>query len=158
MGMAAKLVHLDKHKKSVKYARENNLSISGISWSDNARLKHSCLGPAICDMTLTVCDYLMPMIRRPNFSDETTDLPISLFSGNTGNESGSVKTNIPLKVYLEEYGLYLPRDEQILTSAQYCVVPDDKPFVPQLFSINPREKIQEFWSSWWQKMELVLSY
>jgi len=99
------------------------LKANRISWEDTARTKNSCWGPNISDMTLSVNGNLCPMIRKPNFTDVTYDLPISYFNLLTGNESGEPTKVVPLKEKLQELGLYLDRDEVILTSAQTCLLP-----------------------------------
>jgi hypothetical protein len=123
-------------------AIKHGLTIVKASWEDPSRNKDSCFGPYISDMTLAVRKNdddekaYMPMIRCPNFSDKTTDLPLDMFVGNTGNEpnTGVAKTKILLRDYLKARNLYSERDESVLTSAQYCVVPEGKHFAPQIFS------------------------
>jgi len=88
-------------------------------------------------MTLQIAnDYtLLPVIRFPSFSDETADLPIEQFDIPVGNEIGEQPKKIPLKEYLENASKYIQsmgkipslytgeRDKNILTSAQFCVLP-----------------------------------
>lgn len=111
-----------------------------VTWEDTGRYKGSCWGPNISDMTLRLDkdNILLPVIRRPNFSDETADVPIRHFSLAIGNEiKGAPVSQIPLKDYLENKdglikdangnpvkSLLCPeRDDVILTSAQYCILP-----------------------------------
>jgi len=121
-------------------AQNHNLSICNITWEDTGRFKGSCCGPNISDMTLRLDkeDILLPVIRRPNFSDETTDIPIENFTLMVGNEieNGSL-VQVSLKEYLENKGGFIKdpndnavesllckeRDDVILTSAQYCILP-----------------------------------
>ena len=121
-------------------ARKKNLDILNVTWEDTGRFKGSYWGPNISDMTLGLDkqNILLPMIRRANFSDETADIPISGFSLNVGNETkGAPLKNISLKDYLENKDGYIrdsnqnpvksllckKRDDVILTSAQYCILP-----------------------------------
>jgi len=107
---------------------------------DTGRSKGSAFGPNISDMTLKLANSttLLPVIRRPNFSDETADVPIANYNLTIGNETkGATLKRIPLKDYLENANGTLKdasgkvvnslfckeRDSVILTSAQYCVLP-----------------------------------
>jgi len=86
-------------------------------------------------------DILLPVIRKPNFSDETADLPMDHFKLTVGNETSNASLKrVSLKEYLENSGGYIKdnkgtpvkslfckeRDDVILTSAQYCLLPLDK--------------------------------
>lgn len=124
-------------------AESHGLNVVSVAWEDTARTKGSCWGPNISDMTLAVVPdpaqrdktRPMPIIRRPNFADVTTDCDMDAFSVVVGNEYGfcNGKETIPLKTYLEDITTYtknhligtlvLPRDEKILTSVQACVLP-----------------------------------
>jgi len=78
---------------------------------------------------------LLPVIRRPNFSDETADFPIEQFQLTVGNEIGKPVKKVSLRHYLENPKDYIKttkkleslfdekRDKEILTCAQYCVLP-----------------------------------
>ena len=76
----------------------------------------------------------MPVIRKPNFSDITCDIPLENFKVPVGNEKGSNDLqSIPLSEYLENFSKYNmtkgninlldKRDKEILGSVQYCVLP-----------------------------------
>jgi hypothetical protein len=132
-------------------AEHLGLAVQSVSWEDNARYNQSSVGPCISDMTLAIpksrekrdaTDLYnwnpLPMIRYPNFADKTADVPINNFQITVGNETdeGSLK-RIPLKEYLQNIGQYvkttdgvptkslycLEKDENILTSAQFCLLP-----------------------------------
>jgi hypothetical protein len=129
-------------------AESCGLAINSVSWEDTARSKGSCFGPNISDMTLVVAPkgICMPMIRKPNFADVTADLKIESFMVPVGNEAAVVTgKRIPLKEYLQNIALYTnnpeakdlydeKRDQVILSSAQFCVLPDDCKFGIQLFN------------------------
>jgi hypothetical protein len=125
-------------------ARDEGLAIQTISWEDSARYKGSCWGPNISDMTLRLAgeknnyNSCLPMIRYANFNDRTADLPIDSFKVTVGNESsGASLKRIPLKEYLQNIGEYVKtssgascpsmyceeKDKNVLTSAQFCVLP-----------------------------------
>lgn len=133
----------------------NGLTATKVCFEDTGRSKGSCWGPNISDMTLTTKDgALMPVIRKPNFSDVTDDLPIDSFKLTVGNENGGSKSSVSLKDYLShlekytarnvtsdekgEVNLYHSRDSVVLTSSQCCVLPVDKShdtqFAVQLFN------------------------
>ena len=130
-------------------ASSYGLSINAVSWEDTARSKGSCWGPNICDMTLTVEGTRMPMIRKPNFSDVTADIPLDTFSVTIGNEkeNPSVLERVPFREYIKHTlglgNMILPRDDVILTSAQACVLPlgskGTVDFCPELYSYQASE-------------------
>ena len=140
--------------ENVQNAIFHGLNITTIAWEDTARSKNSSLGPNISDLTLSVGNTRMPMIRKPNFSDVTGDLPIEHFQVTVGNETdnGELK-RIPLKDYLTDLSTYTTakggsniverRDEQILCSAQACILPLEESgevtFVPQLFNYQSQK-------------------
>ena len=136
-------------------AQKEGLAINTISWQDAGRYKDSCWGPNISDMTLKLSseristETLLPMIRYPNFSDKTADLPIDSFQVTVGNEkAGSELKRVPLKEYLTNIDEYVKtssgepcpsmycaeKDTHVLTSAQFCVLPIDKGTVE--FNVN----------------------
>ena len=104
------------------------------------------------------------MIRKPNLSDLTVDIPMSRLSVTVGNEQlhNAPARRIPLQAYIEQLGIYsnrsynrgsssllLPRDEQMLASAQACLLPlgaatpgktPQVEFVPELYSYQSSEK------------------
>lgn len=128
------------------------LNAHAVTWEDTARTKNSCFGPNISDMSLIVKDgnKLMPVIRKPNFSDLTTDTPIDSFNLRVGNEKDGAESKIiSLKEYLSSLHSYCPdqvdsttlyneRDTVVLTSTQCCVLPVKKgektEFAVQLFN------------------------
>jgi hypothetical protein len=87
------------------------LSIQLVSWEDTGRYKNSCWGPNITDQTLKVTDksnnkVSMPVIRKPNYTDETCDVDINQFFVAVGNEKGSATLErMTLKNYLIKLGL-----------------------------------------------------
>ena len=107
------------------------------TWEDNGRNKNSSTGPLISDMTLVVKSddrwgNLMPIIRCPNFSDVTDDVPIERFNVNYKNSV------ITLEELLKELNVHDSRDSVILTSNQCCVLPVEShkktQFAIQLFN------------------------
>lgn len=129
-------------EKTNKLLESYGLVANMISWEDTARSKNSCWGPNISDMSLATTSYTCPMIRRPNFTDITYDIPIDKFSLFVGNESGLEITTVSLKEKLEELGLYDQRDSVILTSAQTCVLSceTDVEFAVQLYNYQSSDR------------------
>lgn len=78
-------------------AEKYGLEINSVTWEDTARYKDSSCGANISDMTLTTDDKDMPVIRRPNFEDETTDIVIENYNVSVGNERGKNLKRISLK-------------------------------------------------------------
>ena len=144
MDLIFQIANISIFKPNRLLAEKHGLVIQKVSWEDTARTKGSCWGPNISDMTLTVDETLMNVIRKPNFSDHTCDLPSSYFKVTIGNETetkSELKT-ITLKEYVKSLkdgkDLWLERDENILVSAQCCVLPCDETgeveFVPSLYN------------------------
>lgn len=108
-----------------KQIQSRNFAIQTITWEDCARSKNSCWGPNITDQTLDVEGVSMPVIREPNFSDKTCDIPIDRFSLRTGNESGSAELkSVSLKDYLISKDWYCAeKDQNIMVSTQTCLLP-----------------------------------
>ena len=83
-------------------ATSNGLSIVNVSWEDVGRNKNSCFGPNICDMTL-FAGRNMPALRKPNFSDITSDVSIDSFAVTIGNENSSgTLRRVSLKDYISK--------------------------------------------------------
>jgi hypothetical protein len=124
------------------------LNILNVTWEDTGRYKGSSVGPNISDMTIQVQQQdsatgqynlsLMPVIRKPNFSDETADVDLDKFFVLVGNEKGQDLQRISLRELLGDVRSYLhepdswkgnrnsllaPRDSHVLTSAQAAFLP-----------------------------------
>lgn len=125
-------------------AEKFGLQYSTVAWEDSGRTKNSVFGPNISDMTLSVHGVDQPIIRRPNFSDLTSDQSIDAFSVNVGNENGSALRSIPLKEYIQNITKYTDiklkgsllasRDTEVLTSAQACILPGNTEFGVRLYN------------------------
>ena len=128
-----KLIYMVYDKKLKSLCHSHGLDIQTVVWEDTGRSKNSCWGPNISDMTLNTSGKDMPIIRKPNFADVTSDVNIEKFNLVIGNESGSELSKITLKEYLENISKYtnnpkvsnmfLERDSKILTSSQACILP-----------------------------------
>lgn len=137
------------------------LSIVHVTWEDSARYHGSAVGPNISDMTLQVQSRTragrhltcMPVIRYPNFSDRSGDLPIDAVRLQVGNERGEPLRTLDLRSYLGEFRAHLtrperwpgagrsllaPRDTHVLLSAQACFLPVPRrgiaSFTPAIFN------------------------
>jgi len=124
--------------------RARGLDLLSLTWEDAGRSTNSCWGPNISDLTIQVlggrgvtdAQACMPVIRRPNFSDVSCDVPIGRIKLLVGNEHGSSLHAIDLADYLQHFAdfqhaptgalagpLLDSRDREILVSAQACVLP-----------------------------------
>lgn len=126
-------------------ATKHGLAIQTVAWEDTGRSKGSCWGPNISDVTLVTSDVNMPIIRCPNFSDRTADIKIDNFKLTIGNEVETTTSRVALKEFLQNVGKYTgntsaqdlydeKRDSVILTSAQFCVLPQDSKFAVRIFN------------------------
>ena len=138
-------------------AKKHALDIVDLTWEDTGRYKGSSVGPNISDMTIQVADAgrttCVPVIRHPNFSDKTADISIDDVKIRVGNERGAALKSISLRDYLRdlrahlskpgswaggETSLLVPREKEVLVSAQACFLPVPKSgkaeFNPVLFN------------------------
>jgi hypothetical protein len=144
-------VNMVQDSEAQKLAASFNLNVLNVTWEDTGRYKNSAVGPNISDMTIQVQQQdprtgkyelsLMPVIRRPNFSDETADIPLDRFFLLTGNEKGKDLQRVSLKDFLGNFRKYLhlpsswkgdknsllaDRDTHALVSAQAAFLPIPK--------------------------------
>ncbi|MEL7330869.1 MAG: hypothetical protein AAFN12_01405 [Cyanobacteria bacterium J06560_2] len=146
-----------------RLAAEKDLQIMDVTWEDTGRYDNSAVGPNISDMTIQVehrdprtgeaALHLMPVIRYPNFSDLTADVPMQRLSVLTGNEKGETTEPTLLADVLEDLRTYLSepdswagrknsllaeRDSHVLVSAQAAFLPipqsGEATFNPVLFN------------------------
>ncbi|HEU4405295.1 MAG TPA: hypothetical protein VFS43_08405 [Polyangiaceae bacterium] len=143
-------------------AARRGLSLVNVTWEDTGRAEGSALGPNISDLTLQVrrrdpqggfLTALMPVIRFPNFSDRTGDVPADKFFVRVGNERpGAPLASVPLTEVLRDLrrfasvpasirgsgDLLAPRDTHFLVSAQAVFLPIPKEgkaeFTPAIFN------------------------
>jgi len=131
-----------------RLAGQYGLQILDLTWEDTGRYKNSSVGPNISDMTIQVQQRdpatgqyaltCMPVIRFPNFSDRTGDVPLDKFYLLAGNEKGRRLTRVTLREFLSNTRKYLhdssswkgsrnsllaDRDTHALVSAQACFLP-----------------------------------
>jgi hypothetical protein len=135
----------------VEGAHRRGLSVLDVTWEDTGRAEGSSLGPNISDLTLQVRFReagstgeqvaLMPVIRFPNFTDRTGDVPAEKFFVRIGNERGrGGLRSVPLTAVLKNLrafasrpdgilggaNLLAPRDSHFLVSAQAVFLPIPK--------------------------------
>jgi len=123
------------------------LNVVNVMWEDTGRFQGSSIGPNISDLTLQVREtvagggvrtHLLPVIRHPNFSDRTADVPARNVWVRVGNQrEGGRLEAVPLTEVLAHLGSYLSspesllgsgnllaeRDTHFLVSAQHVYVP-----------------------------------
>ena len=152
-----------RDESAIALAAEHDLRIMDVTWEDTGRYDNSSVGPNISDMTIQVEHrdprsgeaqlHLMPVIRYPNFSDLTADVPMRQMSVLTGNEKGKetepallAEVLADLRSYLtepdswkgREQSLLAERDSRVLVSAQAAFLPipenGEATFNPVLFN------------------------
>ncbi|TWT58328.1 hypothetical protein KOR42_17020 [Thalassoglobus neptunius] len=152
-----------------RMAKKHGLHVLDVTWEDTARFDDSAVGPNISDMTIQVQHRVsgqsgyqlscMPVIRYPNFSDISGDIPMDEFFVLVGNERGEDLTKVSLRELLGDLRNYLhepkswsgdcqsllaeERDSHVLVSAQACFLPIPKngiaEFNPVLFNYQSYE-------------------
>lgn len=159
----AQTVGMVSYSTAQRLAQQIGLNILDITWEDTGRYKGSAVGPNISDMTIQVQQFnpqskqyelsLMPVIRRPNFSDESADITLERFFLLVGNENDKNLERVSLKDFLGNIRNYLSnpnswkgnktsllaqRDTHALVSAQACFLPippkEKAEFNPVLFN------------------------
>ncbi len=135
----------DPHVQSL--ADRHGLDVLDVTWEDTGRFHDSSVGPNISDMTIQVqhcerpdaCELsLMPVVRQPNFEDQTGDVDLDRFQVLVGNERGEALQAVSLRDVLGDLRRYLhdgsswagdrtsllsPRDTHALVSAQAAFLP-----------------------------------
>ncbi|NJL89118.1 MAG: hypothetical protein HC916_04415 [Coleofasciculaceae cyanobacterium SM2_1_6] len=146
--------------------RKLGLNVVNVMWEDTARTPGSCWGPNITDMTLQIRHLdranqteLLPVIRYPNFTDKTGDVPLELIKIKVGNEKGEEPQVVTLQEYLTNLSQYISyptkfhnenqpllteKDTHVLVSAQACFLPIPQAgkcsFNPVLFNYQSRRE------------------
>ncbi|MBK8937231.1 MAG: hypothetical protein IPM79_06215 [Polyangiaceae bacterium] len=137
------------------------MNLINVMWEDTGRFQGSSVGPNISDLTLQVRytengqprAALLPVIRFPNFSDRTGDIPAEKFFVRTGNQkkNGKLETVLltdvlkDVKSFVSDPksvkgsgNLLAKRDTHFLVSAQAVFLPVPKKghaeFTPVLFN------------------------
>ncbi len=161
-----RVVNMTRDARLSDRIRKLGLDIVNVTWEDTARTPGSCWGTNISDMTLQVHHpdrpdqkELLPVIRYPNFTDKTGDVPLELIKIKVGNEKGEAPQVITLEEYLTNLSQYLSnqtkfhaenqplitkKDTHVLVSAQACFLPIPQEgkcsFNPVLFNYQSRSE------------------
>ncbi len=107
----------------VRRVQRRSLALVNVTWEDTGRADASSLGPNISDLTLQVRrrdesgqfqSAIMPVIRPPNFTDRTGDVPSDRFFIRVGNEQGGSLRSIPLTDVLRNLKSFASRPDTIL--------------------------------------------
>ena len=136
--------------RAYSLVQARGLDLVNVMWEDTGRYYGSSVGPNISDVTIQVLErrqvggrerlrtYLMPVIRYPNYSDKTGDVPIDRISLLVGNEDGQSLRPVLLEDFLsdlrahlstpdswkgERRSLLAKRDSHVLVSAQAAFLP-----------------------------------
>lgn len=146
-----KVVGMVNDSRVVDGVQRRGLNVVNVTWEDTGRAAGSSLGPNISDLTLQVryreseegreIGALMPVIRFPNFTDRTGDVPANKFFVRTGNHRNKKQlTTVPLTDVLKNIkkfsskpwtiegsgNLLAARDSHFLVSAQAVFLPIPK--------------------------------
>ncbi|MFP3853878.1 MAG: hypothetical protein ACLFWD_06250 [Anaerolineales bacterium] len=154
--------------EAVRLVNHYGLDLINVAWEDTGRYYNSSVGPNISDVTIQV-QYedpasngyqlaLMPVIRFPNFTDKTADIPMDEFYLLVGNEDGQPLERVSLREYLGNFRQYLhdpqswdgrrssllaPRDSHVLVSAQAAFLPipeqGEATFNPVIFNYQSHQ-------------------
>lgn len=136
------------NRQARRLARARGLGIINVLWEDTGRYLGSSVGPNISDVTIEVQverpgrrprNYLMPVIRYPNFTDKTADVRLDDIRLRVGNheEGGALETvslrdlladptrymSAPDKGRIRRGSLLAKRDTHALVSAQHAFLP-----------------------------------
>lgn len=142
-----RVVRMPSDRELQRRARASGVRFVSLTWEDTGRSWGSSGGPNISDLTLEVIDRfgprprtrLLPVLRYPNFSDRTADVPADRIRIRVGNEreGGDLQT-LELREVLARLRAHLsfpdrfraasddftaPRDTHYLVSAQHVFVP-----------------------------------
>lgn len=161
-----KVAAMPSDSSLLQRTQRRGLNVVNVAWEDTGRAEGSSLGPNISDLSLQVRrraergDFestVMPVIRFPNFSDRTGDIPSDRFFIRTGNEkrgnnANSALTSVALTDVLKNIkafaskpesilgdgNMFAARDSHFLVSAQAVFLPIPKSgkaeFNPVLFN------------------------
>lgn len=149
-GVIAKTAAMLSDPEARRTVQDHGLTLLNVTWEDTGRFKGSAVGPNISDMTIQIQNRepsgaykltCMPVIRHPNFSDRTADVPLDRFFVLVGNERGGDLRRVSLRdllgdlrSFLSEPGswsgdgksLLAERDTHALVSAQAAFLPVPK--------------------------------
>lgn len=144
-GVVRRVAHMVDDGRVIDGAQRRGLDVVNVTWEDTGRAEGSALGPNISDLTLQVRfldgngfhTELMPVIRFPNFTDRTGDVPADKFLVRVGNERNGSLHSVPLTDVLRDIhrfasvpeslahtgSLLARRDSHFLVSAQAVFLP-----------------------------------
>ncbi len=126
-GVVQKVVGMAGDPEIRDAASRRGLDVLNVMWEDTGRAEGSALGPNITDLTLQVryrereadreSTALMPVIRFPNFSDRTGDIPADKFWIRVGNHRDKKHLEtVPLTDVLRNIKKYSSKPWSILGS------------------------------------------
>ena len=160
-----RVISLPSNMEFCNRVRNLGLNVLNVMWEDTARTAGSVWGPNISDMTLQVRypdspnhKELLPVVRYPNFTDKTGDVPLELVKMKVGNEKKKELKVVTLREYLSDLEQYISypakfhrenqplvsdQDTHVLVSAQACFLPIPRQgkcsFNPVLFNYQSRK-------------------
>lgn len=133
------------------------LDVLDIAWEDTGRAMGSAIGPNITDLTLQVRNKdpqggwhtaLMPVIRFPNFTDRTGDIPADRFFARVGNQRDGAEglDTVPLTELLGDLRAFASKPDDIKGSGNLRAQRDTHFLVSAqaVFLPIPRRGLAEF--------------
>jgi len=167
--VASEVSQMVGDSQAQQLAGRHGLQMVDVMWEDTGRYLGSSVGPNISDVTIEVeaegpgagkRQFLMPVMRFPNFTDKTGDVDIDKFMVRIGNQrdDGELSTvslrellahpnrymSLPEKGRIKGGSLLAKRDAKVLTSAQATFLPIRKGgktrFWPVIFNYQSYEK------------------
>lgn len=109
-----RVVNMPRDRQLSDRLHKLGLNLVNVMWEDTARTPGSAWGANITDMTLQVRDpsrrahkHLLPVIRYPNFTDKTADVPFDQVKLKVGNEKGEDLQVVTLREYLTNLSNYM---------------------------------------------------
>ncbi len=141
-----KVVQMPFDGDLVSRTNARGLNVVNLMWEDTGRYEGSAVGPNISDLTLQVRQtinggvqtHLLPVIRHPNYTDKTGDVPADKLWVRVGNQvKGGALKAVPLTEVLANLREYMStpgelvgsdnfldkRDTHFLVSAQHVFLP-----------------------------------
>ncbi len=127
----ARVIRMPHDTRLRARARRLGLDVVNVLWEDTGRTQGSVLGPNISDVTLQVRErlprgrtrtHLMPVIRYPNFTDRTADVPadrIWVRVGNHRRDGRRALASVPLTEVLSNLHAYLSKPESLLGDGDF---------------------------------------
>lgn len=123
-GVIDKVTGMTSDDGLISRAGARGLDVLDVAWEDTGRAMGSSIGPNITDLTLQVRHKdpagnwhtaLMPVLRFPNFTDKTGDIPADRFFARVGNQKDGAEglDTVPLTDVLDNLRAFSSKPDEI---------------------------------------------